>query len=116
MLGIPSCLESLERTKASGLTIDESITLKEAENLLEKGELEKHIIPIDAFLKTYEALTINFNAVRKIAVGNFLYPEDLLDSKLEEKIYRMYDINGKFYALYKYFADEGVLKAEKMFV
>lgn len=116
MLGLPACLESLERTKASGLTIDESITLKEAEMLLESGELESHIIPIDAFLKTYEALTINFNAVKKIAVGNFLYPEDLLDSKLEEKIYRMYDINGKFYALYRYFANEGVLKAEKMFV
>ena len=120
-MGLPACLEELERTSASGLNVSDSITVTQAKCLIAEGKIKNRILPVDSFLTAYPALTVNEQGLKKVLVGNFLYPDDyeMADGEGRDetrKAYRIYDENGTFYALYKYDDAKNCLRAEKMFL
>ena len=115
-LGVPSCLLSLKRTGASGLDLSSALTLDEVRMLKEEGRLEERIIPVDKFLLKYDKVTVNEKGLKKVLVGNFLYSEDFNEVINKDGIYRIYDCEGRFYALYYYSEEKDFLKPEKMFL
>ena len=117
-LSVPACLESLERTKTSGLDLSTAITLQEAKAYMEKGVLQEHLIPTDSFLQNYRAIYANEEAVRKLIYGNWLREEDFLpiEEPIDGERFRVYDTGQKFYAVYRFSKRDNYYKCEKMFV
>lgn len=117
-LSVPACLESLERTRTSGLDVSTAITLEHAKQLMEQGTLEEHLIPVDHFLKKYKAIYTKEEAVKKLIYGNWLRPEEFLpiDFYEEGEKFRVYDTEGNFYAVYRFSKKDHYFKCEKMFV
>ena len=140
-LGVPACMEELERTQAAGLSLDTSVTLSQVEELAAAGRLEECVIPTDAFLMVYPSLTVTDEAVKKLIYGNYLYAQDFADQTegsaeakphviteakttaipagktVEEtdRCFRIYDRQGSFYALYRYDERADCYKCVKMF-
>ena len=116
-LGIPACMESLERTRTSGLDLSTAMTIREAETYMEQGILEEKVIPTDAFLQKYPAITVREETVRKLIYGNWLQPEEFVSPEpaKDKDIFRVYEKEGNFYALYRYSQKDNYYKCEKMF-
>ena len=118
VLGVPSCMEQLERTYAAGLGLSDAVSLDQVKRFAEENRLEELLIPADRFLAVYPSLCVREQGVRKLHYGNYLYQDDLAgpESLTRDQIYRIYDENGLFYALYRYDGKEDCLKCIKMFV
>lgn len=118
-LKVPACLYSLVRTEASGLRIEDSLTIDEVRMYAVNNKIEDIIIPVDHFLLQYERITLNDGGYKKVKAGNFIsqneVDEDLSCSLTRENIYRVYNTDNKFLALYKLY-ENGILKPEKMFI
>lgn len=119
-LDIPACMYSLERICASGLDISTAITLDQAGEYAAAGTLEEHIIPADTFLEIYDKATVKDESVRKLVYGNYMYRGDMAEAEFmntaaDGQIFRLYDENGEFYALYRYSSRDDCLKCVKMF-
>lgn len=127
LLGVPSCLKSLQRTSAAGFNISDSITLKQAEYYASSGILERYIIPVDSLLLAYPYLIVSKDSRPLLASGNHLYkddfdlsdPHDSISGEkggmLNEGTYRIYSYDGTFYALYDFDNVNGYYKCRKMF-
>lgn len=140
-LGIPACMEDLERTYAAGLGLDSAMTLSQVKTYAEEGTLEEHILPPDRFLQLYPSVTVTDEAVCRLIYGNYLYNKDLDGdpsasdgggssyltgekngfwssscSSTGEPIFRVYDRQGQFYALYRYDGTAQCYKCVKMFL
>ena len=137
-MGIPACMEELERTVAAGMKAEDSVTLEKAWSWALSGELKEHITPPDDFLMDHDALIVKDSAVKHLIYGNYLYSEDIFsltddpkkdrseDSQADGpeehnaadndgKQFRVYDRSGEFYALYAFDAHENCYKCVKMF-
>ena len=117
-LGVPACMESLERTETSGLDLSSAITLEEAKKYMEQGCLQEHLIPTDAFLQHFRAICVKEEAVRKLIYGNWLQAEEFLpvESPKDGEKFRVYDPQQHFYAVYRFSQKDHYYKCEKMFV
>lgn len=117
-LGVPACMESLVRTRTSGLEISSARTLEEIEEAGRNGALEELIIPTDLFLQQYRALTVTDPAIRKLVYGNWLSRKEFekCPALSERETFRIYDRDGKFYALYVFDPKDRMLKCDKMFI
>ncbi|MBR2696127.1 MAG: tRNA pseudouridine(55) synthase TruB [Parasporobacterium sp.] len=117
-LGVPSCMEQLERTRTSGLDLSTAKTLSEIEAAKEEGSLESLIIPTDHFLLQYPELTVKDDAIRKLVYGNYLSEAEIEtpSEPLSESVYRIYDNERNFYALYRFDKRDRKLKCDKMFI
>lgn len=119
-LGIPACMYELERIRAAGLGKDSAITLEQARQFSDRGVLSDYLIPTDRFLENYPSVLIRDQIKNKVIYGNY-FREDDTDMTLrsagsyEEGIYRVYDLDGEFYALYRFDAAERMFKCVKMF-
>lgn len=121
MIGIPACMKELERTKAAGFTLEDTITLDEARKYAAEGTLEERLIPVDSLFGSYGQIVVNADAVRRLVFGNWMFEEDIDRTMSEPKpagsaVFRVYDKEGNFYALYRYDSADDCYKAEKMFV
>lgn len=119
-LNIPACMYNLERICASGLDISTAITLDQVGEYAANKTLEEHIIPADTFLEIYDKATVKDESVRKLIYGNYMYREDMtaaefMNTAADDQIFRLYDENGEFYALYRYSSRDDCLKCVKMF-
>lgn len=117
-LGVPACLESLERTRTSGLDLSTAMTLEEVKQFAESHTLIDHLIPVDTFLKNYRAIYVREEAVRKLVYGNWLKPSEFLpiESCKEGEKFRVYDEKDVFFAVYRYSKKDNYFKCEKMFI
>ncbi len=117
-LGIPACMERLERTRTSGLDLSTARTIPEIQAAKEEGRLEELILPTDSFLTKYPALAVTDAAIRKLLFGNYLSEEEITskEERENETIYRVYDKDGTFYALYRFDGRDRMYKCEKMFI
>lgn len=117
-LGVPACLEALERTRTGGMDLSTAHTLEEIRQAAEEDRLEDLIIPTDAFLTRYPALTVTDEAVRKLIYGNYLSENDMLQAPEEENagMFRIYDRTGRFYAIYRFDRRDQQYKCERMFI
>ena len=103
-LGCGGCMSALTRTMAAGFTLDEAVTLEDAQ---ERGEAL--LRPVDSLFRQYPAYRIDYaEAERRCRCGN---PIRAFNSK--DGIYRVYGQDGAFLALSR--CENGVLTSIKNF-
>lgn len=103
-LGCGGCMSALTRTMAAGFTLDEAVTLEDAQ-----ARGEALLRPVDSLFRQYPAYRIDYaEAERRCRCGN---PIRAFNSK--DGIYRVYGQDGAFLALSR--CEDGVLTSVKNF-
>ncbi len=119
-LGCGAAMAKLTRTKAGRFRIEEACSLLEVEKLWKENALGSRILPPDAVLDGFAALTVRKKSVPLIQNGNPFYPAQILGGAKtawqDGETVRVYDAAHKFYGLYGYQAATGSFKAVKMFL
>lgn len=106
-LGVGACMSGLIRTKSSVFTLDMAKTIDEVKELASEGNIQKHIISVDALFAELPEIHLNDDYTAKILNGMFLsipYPKGK---------YRVYSAKGEFICIGK--AEGGLLKIVKNF-
>ena len=103
-LGCGGCMSALTRTMAAGFTLDEAVSIDDAQ---EQGG--KLLRPVDSLFRQYPAYRIDYaEAERRCRCGN---PIRAFNSK--DGMYRVYGQDGTFLALSR--CENGVLTSIKNF-
>ena len=114
-LGTLAVMTALHRTEASLCTIEDTITIEEAKELAEKGELK--LQRIDKLFMDYEAIEITSGQTVRFKHGNSLILSRVFDDENYEdgKVYRVYH-KDEFLGLGKVRTDRNELAVLKLFV
>lgn len=110
-LGCGAVMTSLCRSYACGIELSECFTLEELQELKEKDELYKALIPLDKLLGEYPEITVTENQAKRFSNGGSLMRERL-KGNLENGLYRVYG-NGEFLGLGE--LDNENLKVKRVF-
>ena len=119
-LGTGAAMEHLLRTRVGQFDLDHAITLDEAEAIMKSDTPDRimaYISPVDSFFSDVPAAVVKDEALRYLRNGNVVkrsYTD--LPVLAHEGPVRMYDRNGKFYALYSYDPRKDELRGVKMFL
>lgn len=117
-LGCGAAMKELVRTRVGQFELADAHTLPQIEGIVKNAETESVLVPIDAVFDRYRACTASEKAMHFLKNGNLVKsglcrmdggkPED-------EERFRMYGPDGKFYAIYRYDARDGMFHIVKMF-
>lgn len=110
-LGCGAVMTSLCRSYACGIELSECFTLEELQELKEKDQLYKALIPLDKLLEEYPEITVTENQAKRFSNGGSLMRERL-KGNLENGLYRVYG-NGEFLGLGE--LDNENLKVKRVF-
>ena len=112
-------MESLLRTRVGSFTLDQSIRLDEAEEIMKSDEPDRirdYIMPVDSFFGDAPRATVRQEGLKALLNGNTVKRSltDLPRGK-EKRDVRMYGPDGQFCALYSYDPVRDELRNVKMF-
>jgi len=115
-LGCGGCMKELKRTKVSRFTLDNSYTLKQIEEIVQQGELDKILTSIDTMFSSYEKVVVAKEFHKLIYNGNAFYLKNLKSSFKELSQYvRVYDEDNQFIGIYQYVKERKAFQVVKMF-
>ena len=114
-LGTGGCMEKLLRTKVERFQLKDSIHLEEVRELALSGEVDQVLIPIDEMFSQYRKLTVSEQYEKLLYNGNALPEKTAGQIKDSGEVYRVYDRQGTFIALYQHDEKGQQLKLLKMF-
>lgn len=113
-LGCGGCMESLLRIRSGSFLLEDAHRLSELSEAAAAGEPERYLVPTDACLMEYVAVTTLPEGDRPLSNGNPVDPELVVPFEgTEDALYRVYDSTGVFTGLYRLAG--GKLRPEKMF-
>ena len=127
-LGTGAAMEHLVRTRVGNFTLSRSLTLDEAEKIMKSDASERigaYILPVDEFFDSAPKAHVREEGMRYLLNGNTVKRSltDLALSRVpgpgsgaKDRYVRMYDGDGKFYALYEYKNSGDELRCVKMFL
>lgn len=99
-LGYPSHMSDLKRTSSGEYTLDQCITLDELESLVQKGNIEEHLLSIETALSHLRKILINDKVAEKVKNGSVLpVPQELIQIQVGEPIAVLY--NEDILAIYQ---------------
>lgn len=111
-LGYPAHMHELVRTASGTFTQDNCFTLAEIAELVEAGEQEKFLLPVEYALSDYPYVEITPDIEKQISNGQVLPQHALLTE--QDKI--VFGTGGRAFAVYVVHpTKEGQMKPEKMF-
>lgn len=111
-LGYPAHMASLVRTASGRFSRSNCITLAQAQELENIGEIEQKIYPVEYALTDFPYIEIEPHIEKQILNGQVLPSHALLEK--HDRI--VFGYSGKAYAVYKaHPTKEGVMKPDKMF-
>ena len=119
-LGTGAAMQHLLRTRVGQFDLDHAITLDEAEAIMKSDRperIESYILPVDSFFSDAPKAVVREEAMRYLINGNVIkrrYTD--LPAQASECLVRMYDQDGKFYALYSYVPRGDELRGVRMFL
>ena len=94
-LGCGGCMSSLQRIKAAGFTLADSVTLEAVQEAVDRGEGESPLLPVDCCFAGLPVLVLKTaGAEKKIRNGAALPVRDVPDGE-----YRVYGMDKTFLAL-----------------
>ena len=94
-LGCGGCMSSLQRIKAAGFTMADSVTLEAVQEAVDRGEGESLLLPVDCCFAGLPVLVLKTaGAEKKIRNGAALPVRDVPDGE-----YRVYGMDKTFLAL-----------------
>lgn len=92
-LGCGACMSALRRTGIGAYSVENAVTIAQAQALAERGELESRLLPVDSLFAGTPACTASSEEERRIRCGGE-YPTDLAPGE-----YRVYGETGEFLML-----------------
>lgn len=119
-LGCGGCMESLLRTRVGQFSIENSLKLHEIEALRDSGEIEAHVVPVDAAFGDLPKLVTQGDGDKLAHNGNPL-PREVLISGADVPDAaaprgRVYDSQGQFIGVYGYDEKKRRYQPEKIFL
>ncbi|MCP8616479.1 tRNA pseudouridine(55) synthase TruB [Salirhabdus salicampi] len=97
-LGFPAHMSNLTRTQSGTFTQNKAITLEDAEEAAEKGELQNYIISMNAALQDFDEIIISDEDEVKYRNGQVLpFPEGVVNTPL----FRIVNERNQLIALYE---------------
>ncbi len=117
-LGCGGCMERLTRTRAAGFSIEDSHTLSQLEQAVQKGGWQDWLLPIDAVFDGYPRVSVTENCRKLLENGNRLPIRGLQqwEPKWEQTDVRVYTDLGQFAGVYRFQEAEGDLRPVKVFL
>ena len=119
-LGTGAAMEHLLRTRVGQFRLENAIRLDDAENIMKSDDparIEGYILPVDSFFEEAPKARVRAEGMKYLRNGNALkrsYTDLARETKAGDV--RMYDEDGKFYALYRYDPALDELKNVRMFL
>ncbi|WP_081792122.1 tRNA pseudouridine(55) synthase TruB [Caldalkalibacillus mannanilyticus] len=110
-LGFPAHMISLIRSKSGPFSLAQSIDFEELERWSEEDWIQS-LYPIDSALLHVPDLTLSEDMIQRIKYGQSLR---LHDNVIRDQLYRIYDENRQFVALYTA-VNEHTIKPRKVFL
>jgi tRNA pseudouridine55 synthase len=110
-LGLPAHMSALVRTKSGPFTLEDSVPLSALEEWKEEDWLSR-LFPIDAALKHLPSLRLSAELLQRVNYGQTL---PLSQAVVPGELYRIYDEQGRFTALYNA-VNEHLIKPKKVFL
>lgn len=113
-LGCGGCMESLERIKAAGFSVENALTLSDIERIRDEGDLDSIILAIDEALVEYPKVVADEECTKILQNGGKVSVDDLTLTDLNAEMVRMYMADDTFVGIYERVGD--VYKPNKMFL
>ncbi len=100
-IGYSAHLSFLLRTHAGPFKLNTAITLEKFQEVVNKKEINKEVMPMDYALQHIETVTIIDEALNYLIQGNHLFKEQVINAeqKVKENIFRIYDTQENFWGL-----------------
>ena len=119
-LGTGAAMEHLLRTRVGQFTLENAVRLDEAEAIMKSDDpsgILDHILPVDSFFGEAPRAVVRGEGMKYLRNGNTVR-RNFTDLPRQTKAgyVRMYDEDGKFYALYRFDPAADELKNVKMFL
>jgi len=119
-LGTGAAMEHLLRTRVGQFRLEDSIRLDDAEAIMKSGDpgrIDPYILPVDSFFEEAARARVRGEGMKYLLNGNLIKRglTDLPPGTGAGDV-RMYDENGKFYALYRYDPERDELRNVRMFL
>ncbi len=121
-LGCGACMEHLKRTSVSFFDESNSLRLSQIEALAKEGKIDEFILPTEDVFKDLKSLHVVSDAARIIDNGNPLLKSNVtFDSDVKEAdikdgdMFKVYNTEGNFVAVYKFKEEKDYFKPDKMF-
>ena len=118
-LGPGAAMAALKRTMSGAYSIDTALTLSQIEARNSEAELDPVIQPVDTVFKEHPAVTLTGDKLRLARNGNKL-KLDVHRMNVaylgSDKLIRVYDDRGQFFALYEQTEQRNVYKARTVFL
>ncbi len=99
-LSCGACMGDLRRIKVGMFTIEKSVTLDEAVKLANEGKIAENLISADS-VYDYPCVKAESAEVNHLLVNGNRIPKKGIDAGMLPGLYKMYDENGVFRAIYE---------------
>lgn len=114
-LGCGAVLTALRRTAANGFTLSDCVTLEELEALRDQNRVFEKLIPVEAFLSSYEKLTVTEAQSVRFQNGGEL-ARDRLSGGVTPGVYRVFSPDERFLGLGEIEPDGDSLQVRRVYV
>lgn len=114
-LGCGACMEKLLRIQVDQYNIEDSLKLREVEELVKLGNIEEKFVKIEDILSCYPKVNIKVDAEKLLLNGNKFKNFNIVQNNITETV-RVYDSKDNFVALYEYDKKYKEYKPVKMFL
>lgn len=115
-LGTGGCMEELCRIRSGVFEIGASHKLESIQESMERGELDRLLIPIDAVFPQYKKIQTEKDLDNRLKNGNPFVMHCPKWQLMDQEYVRVYDSAGNFTAIYQYMQKENRFQTVKMFL
>ena len=122
-------MTSLVRSRVGEFRLKDAKTLDELQKLADQGRLQETVIPVEEMFHTLPAIQVSEDAQKALLNGNQLKRSEVLAKEeagiigkmlqgfpVDQGEYRVYGMNSRFCAIYRYEGDRRLFTPVKMFL
>lgn len=118
-LGCGGCMETLIRTRVGQFFVEDSLTLKEIEQLVQENKILEQVLGIETVFLEYPVIQMKKESDRLVLNGNFFGWDSIeqQESKhLKNTFVRVHESQGRFVGIYQFDTEKKRFMPEKMFL
>lgn len=114
-LGCGGCMEELVRTRSGRFEIKDSLRLSQIEDLRDKGELGRYVLPVDCVFEGLPKLVMKAGEGDKLVHNGNFFAAELAGGRRFLSA-RVYDSSGQFIGIYGYEENKKRYQPQKLFL
>lgn len=98
LLGFPSHMSSLVRTRSGSIGIEDCFTIEQIQEFVDNGIIDEKILPLEVGINSLSKLIVDSDTINKVSNGALLPVPD--NFNIEQKV-AIFDIDGNCHAIYE---------------